>query len=121
MSFFNFLSHNISLLLYLLQIISFRLNLKGNREVYASGFCLDNECWRLYEQKVHNVLTQGLGDRVKSVRVTWRNTPSECIIEDVWDKALNCIFLSKMFFMYLYFVPILVHDYRACQHLILSH
>uniref|UniRef100_A0A6P4ACI0 nucleolar protein 6 isoform X1 n=1 Tax=Ziziphus jujuba TaxID=326968 RepID=A0A6P4ACI0_ZIZJJ len=59
-----------------------RLNLKGNREVYASGFCLDNECWRLYEQKVHNVLTQGLGDRVKSVRVTWRNTPSECIIED---------------------------------------
>ncbi|KAK9284676.1 hypothetical protein L1049_023852 [Liquidambar formosana] len=33
-----------------------RLNLKGKNEVYASGFCLDDECWRLYEQKVHSFL-----------------------------------------------------------------
>ncbi|KAF3441314.1 hypothetical protein FNV43_RR15227 [Rhamnella rubrinervis] len=59
-----------------------RLNLKGNKEVYASGICLDNECWRLYEHKVHNVLTQGMGNRVKSVRVIWRNMPSECNIEN---------------------------------------
>lgn len=59
-----------------------RLNFKGNSEVYASGFCLDDECWRLYEQKVHNVLTEGLNDRVKLVRVIWRNTPSECFIEN---------------------------------------
>ncbi|KAF3453951.1 hypothetical protein FNV43_RR04393 [Rhamnella rubrinervis] len=26
-----------------------RLNLKGNKEIYDSGLCLDNECWRLYE------------------------------------------------------------------------
>ncbi|CAB4318037.1 unnamed protein product [Prunus armeniaca] len=60
-----------------------RLNLKGNSKVYASGFCLDDECWRLYEQKVHNVLIQGLSDRVKTVRVTWRNMLSECSIKDV--------------------------------------
>ncbi|KAF3447128.1 hypothetical protein FNV43_RR12308 [Rhamnella rubrinervis] len=59
-----------------------RLNLKGNKEIYESGFCLDNECWRLYEQKVHNVLTQGMRDRVKSVRVIWRNMPSESTIEN---------------------------------------
>ncbi|KAE8695363.1 ADP-ribosylation factor family protein [Hibiscus syriacus] len=28
----------------------FRLNLKGNRDVYSLGFCLDDECWRVYEQ-----------------------------------------------------------------------
>ncbi|ONH96837.1 hypothetical protein PRUPE_7G155300 [Prunus persica] len=59
-----------------------RLNLKGNSKVYASGFFLDDECWRLYEQKVHNVLIQGLSDRVKTVRVTWRNMLSECSIKD---------------------------------------
>ncbi|KAL5754642.1 hypothetical protein ACOSP7_022862 [Xanthoceras sorbifolium] len=60
----------------------FRLNLRGHTEVHSSGFCLDDECWRLYEQKVHSMLYQGLGDRVKFIRVTWRNTPSQCSIED---------------------------------------
>ncbi|XP_059623649.1 uncharacterized protein LOC132266698 [Cornus florida] len=59
-----------------------RLNLKGNSEVYALGFCLDDECWRLYEQKVHFLMHQGLGDRAKFVRVTWSNTISDCNIED---------------------------------------
>ncbi|CAN1814116.1 Nucleolar protein 6, partial [Linum perenne] len=58
-----------------------RLNLKGNSEVSSSGFCLDDECWRLYEQKVHNILSQGLGDRAKSVRVIWRNISSGCRLE----------------------------------------
>ncbi|PON74894.1 Nrap protein [Parasponia andersonii] len=63
-----------------------RLNLKGRSEVFSSGFCLDDECWRVYEEKVHNVLTEGLSDRVKLVRVIWRNTPSECIIENGLSK-----------------------------------
>ncbi|KAF3450266.1 hypothetical protein FNV43_RR06346 [Rhamnella rubrinervis] len=41
-----------------------------------------DHCVRLYEQKVHNVLTQGMRDRVKSVRVIWRNMPSENSICD---------------------------------------
>ena len=64
-------------------VVLFRLNLKGRSEVFSSGFCLDDECWRVYEQKVHNVLTEGLSDRVKLIRVIWRNTPSESIIENV--------------------------------------
>ncbi|KAK9948609.1 hypothetical protein M0R45_004177 [Rubus argutus] len=59
-----------------------RLNLKGKSSVYASGFCLDDECWRLYEQKVHNVLSQGLSDRVKTVRVTWKSMLSESILQN---------------------------------------
>ncbi|KAK4741434.1 hypothetical protein SAY87_025022 [Trapa incisa] len=51
-----------------------RLNLKEHKEVYAAGVCLDKECWRLYEEKVHEVLCQGLGNRAKLIRVTWRNT-----------------------------------------------
>ncbi|MED6145906.1 hypothetical protein PIB30_029504 [Stylosanthes scabra] len=51
-----------------------RLNLKGKKEVYASGFCLDDECWRLYEEKVHGILAKALNDRAKSIQVTWRNT-----------------------------------------------
>ncbi|KAI3726492.1 hypothetical protein L1987_66289 [Smallanthus sonchifolius] len=59
-----------------------RLNLKGKTEVSAQGFCLDNECWRLYENKVHSLLTEGLGDRVKVVRMTWQNAKSTCSIND---------------------------------------
>ncbi|KAM7520198.1 hypothetical protein LguiB_019160 [Lonicera macranthoides] len=61
---------------------SIRLNLKGHAEVHGSGFCLDNECWRLYEYKVHSLMQEGLGDRVKFVRVIWRNTASQGTIED---------------------------------------
>uniref|UniRef100_A0A5B7C9D5 Putative nucleolar protein 6 isoform X2 n=1 Tax=Davidia involucrata TaxID=16924 RepID=A0A5B7C9D5_DAVIN len=74
-----------------------RLNLKGNSEVYALGFCLDDECWRLYEQKVHFLMHQGLGDRAKFIRVTWRNTTSECNIEDglsMFDRAPLLIGIS---------------------------
>ncbi|XP_059457350.1 uncharacterized protein LOC132187164 [Corylus avellana] len=59
-----------------------RLNLKGKNEVHTSGFCLDDECWRLYEQKVHGVLNQGLSNRAKLIRVTWRNTLSGGSIEN---------------------------------------
>lgn len=59
-----------------------RLDLKGKSEVHASGFCLDDECWRLYEQKVQGLLNQGLNNRAKLIRVTWRNTLSECSIEN---------------------------------------
>uniref|UniRef100_A0A1J3J6H3 Nucleolar protein 6 n=1 Tax=Noccaea caerulescens TaxID=107243 RepID=A0A1J3J6H3_NOCCA len=51
-----------------------RLNLKGKTAASMSGFCLDKECWRTYEQKVHSLLQQGLGDRAKAIRVVWRNT-----------------------------------------------
>ncbi|KAJ6378798.1 hypothetical protein OIU78_028927 [Salix suchowensis] len=59
-----------------------RLNLKGNSEFYSSGYCLDEECWRLYEKKVHSLLSQGLNDRAKSIRVIWRNIPSCCSLEN---------------------------------------
>lgn len=59
-----------------------RLNLKGNPKVCESGFFLDDECWRLYEQKVHHLLDQGLSDRTKSIRVTWRNIPSKCNVKE---------------------------------------
>lgn len=68
-------------------IFPFRLNLRGHTEVHALGFCLDDECWRLYEQKVHSLLNQGLVDRAKSIRVTWRNTPLEWNIENVWNQV----------------------------------
>ena len=91
--------HIVFVAVIFLNFFSFRLDLKGNKEVYESGFCLDNECWRLYEHKVHNVLTQGMRDRVKSVRVIWRNMPSECTIENVWE-ALYCIILYEIFVAY---------------------
>ncbi|XP_022856582.1 nucleolar protein 6 [Olea europaea var. sylvestris] len=59
-----------------------RLNLKGSREVYSCGFCLDEECWRTYEQKVLSLIDQALRGRTKLVRVIWRNATSECNIED---------------------------------------
>ncbi|KAI8019409.1 Nucleolar protein 6 [Camellia lanceoleosa] len=59
-----------------------RLNLKGKSEVYALGFCLDDECWRLYEQKVHSLMHEGLNDRAKFIRVMWRNTASGYNLED---------------------------------------
>lgn len=59
-----------------------RLNLKGNHDIHVSGFCLDKECWRSYEQKVFNVMDQALTGRTKLIRVIWRNTASECNFED---------------------------------------
>ncbi|KAI3844542.1 hypothetical protein MKX03_003301 [Papaver bracteatum] len=59
-----------------------RIKADESKEVYASGFCLDEECWRTYEEKVHSLLEQALGDRAKSVRVTWRSSPSQWKIEE---------------------------------------
>ncbi|XP_010533807.1 PREDICTED: nucleolar protein 6 [Tarenaya hassleriana] len=59
-----------------------RLNLKGKTTVYTSGFCLDKECWRMYEQKVHSLLHQGLSDRAKLIRVVWKNTHLDWHIEN---------------------------------------
>ncbi|CAK9152397.1 unnamed protein product [Ilex paraguariensis] len=59
-----------------------RLNLKGNGEVSASGFCLDDECWRSYEQKVLSLMHRGLTKRAKFVRVIWRNTTLDCNFEN---------------------------------------
>ncbi|KMT09405.1 hypothetical protein BVRB_6g128810 isoform B [Beta vulgaris subsp. vulgaris] len=59
-----------------------RLKLKGNSGVCASGFCMDDECWRLYEEKVHSLLCQGLNDRAKFIRVIWRNWSSNCRVEN---------------------------------------
>ncbi|GAA0178293.1 RNA metabolism protein [Lithospermum erythrorhizon] len=59
-----------------------RLNLKGNSEVTGSGFCLDDECWRSYEQKVLSLMDQAFTGRAKFVRVLWRNASSSCSLED---------------------------------------
>lgn len=66
-----------------------RLNLKGNSEVYSLGICLDEECWRVYEQDVHSLLNQGLTDRAKFIRVIWRNTYSDFNVENVQNLLLT--------------------------------
>ncbi|KAF9612335.1 hypothetical protein IFM89_038938 [Coptis chinensis] len=65
------------------------LNMRGGNMVYASGYCLDNECWRTYEEKVHSLLEQGLTDRAKFIRITWRNSSSEWKIEEGFSKFGN--------------------------------
>lgn len=59
-----------------------RLNLKGNNEVTSSGFCLDNECWRSYEQKILSLMDQAFTGRAKFVRVLWRNASSAFSLEN---------------------------------------
>ncbi|CAJ2646395.1 unnamed protein product [Trifolium pratense] len=59
-----------------------RINFKGNKELYASGFCSDDECWRLYEEKIHAILAKGLNDRAKSIRVIWRNAECQWSVND---------------------------------------
>ncbi|KAJ0961338.1 hypothetical protein J5N97_000600 [Dioscorea zingiberensis] len=59
-----------------------RVNLKECSTIYMPGFCLDDECWRTCEDKLHLILKQGLNDRVKLIRVTWRNAPLEWNIKD---------------------------------------
>lgn len=70
--------------LYFSHIGHFRLNLKGNNDFRDSGFCLNDECWRSYEQKVLGVIDQALKGRTKLIRVVWRNIPSDCNFENVW-------------------------------------
>ncbi|KAL0378137.1 UNVERIFIED_CONTAM: Nucleolar protein 6 [Sesamum radiatum] len=53
-----------------------RLNLKDNHDFHVSGFCLDDECWRSYEQRVLCVIDQALRGRTKLIRAIWRNAPS---------------------------------------------
>ncbi|KAG4973352.1 hypothetical protein AAZX31_11G066800 [Glycine max] len=67
-----------------------RINLKGKKEVFASGFCLDDECWRSYEDKIHGILSKGLNDRAQFIQVTWRNTHCQWSVDDglsVLDKV----------------------------------
>ncbi|XP_010430490.1 PREDICTED: nucleolar protein 6 [Camelina sativa] len=59
-----------------------RLQLKGKTALPMSEFCLDKECWRIYEQKVHSLLLEGLGDRAKSIRVVWRNVNQDWRVEN---------------------------------------
>lgn len=72
------------LLAFCLTYWPFRLNLKDNHDFHASGFCLDDECWRSYEQRVLCVIDQALRGRTKLVRVIWRNASSGCNFENVW-------------------------------------
>ncbi|XP_047334495.1 nucleolar protein 6 [Impatiens glandulifera] len=53
-----------------------RLNLKGASKEYKTGFCLDDECWRLVEQEVLALMHEAFDDRAKFIRVLWRNTIS---------------------------------------------
>lgn len=97
----------------------FRLNLKGNLQVYATGFALDNECWRTFEHKVHSLMQEALGERAKLVRVIWRNTSSECNFEDVREQAVKPN-LSVYSFVFIYTGLIFFH-YRVYQCLIEKH
>ncbi|XP_020099122.1 nucleolar protein 6 isoform X1 [Ananas comosus] len=66
-----------------------RINLEGNSKVFASDFCLDDECWRVCEKDVHSLLQQGLTDRAKLIRAIWRNMPSEWRIDDGFSNFGN--------------------------------
>ncbi|KAK7252913.1 hypothetical protein RIF29_37189 [Crotalaria pallida] len=59
-----------------------RINLKGKKEIYSSVFCLDDECWRSFEEKIHGILAKGLNDRVKFIRVKWGNTQCQWSVDD---------------------------------------
>ncbi|KAK9164157.1 hypothetical protein Syun_005059 [Stephania yunnanensis] len=63
-----------------------RVNLNGNSEIYASGFCSDREFWRTYEEKVHTLIEQGLNDRAKLIRVIWRNNSTKLNVEEGLSK-----------------------------------
>ncbi|KAL5704638.1 hypothetical protein ACHQM5_023031 [Ranunculus cassubicifolius] len=63
-----------------------RLNLSSDKKVHASGFCLDDECWKSYEKKVHLLLEQALTDRAKFIRVIWRSSPAQWSIEEGFSK-----------------------------------
>ncbi|RDX99089.1 Nucleolar protein 6, partial [Mucuna pruriens] len=70
-----------------------RVNLKGKKDVFASGFCLDDECWRSYEEKVHGILSKGLNDRANFIQVTWRNTQCQWSV----DKGLSVLDKEPLF------------------------
>lgn len=57
--------------------------MKENSRVLGLGFCMDEERWRVCERDIHLLLSQGLTDRSKLVRVVWRNSPSNWNIHDV--------------------------------------
>lgn len=59
-----------------------RINLKSNPKICSEDFCMDNECWRIYEKNIQSLLQRGLSDRAKLVRVVWRSTPLDWNIED---------------------------------------
>lgn len=92
--------------------------MKGNEEISASGFCLDNECWRLYEQRIQKVLSQGLSDRVKIVRVTWRNVPFGYSVENVSNKILSLFLLryAAIIFSPVQLIMFWFCDIRVCHH-----
>ncbi|KAG9448910.1 hypothetical protein H6P81_008875 [Aristolochia fimbriata] len=66
-----------------------RVNLKGNTKLLESSYCLDDERWRVYEEKVHSLLLEGLTDRAKLVRVAWNNRPSKWNIVDGFSEFDN--------------------------------
>ncbi|XP_051127399.1 uncharacterized protein LOC127248890 [Andrographis paniculata] len=59
-----------------------RLNLKDNRDFHASGFFLDDECWRTFERKVESIITQALSGRTQLIRVIWGNSSTEYNVEN---------------------------------------
>ncbi|XP_078173344.1 nucleolar protein isoform X1 [Carex rostrata] len=63
-----------------------RINMKENSRVLGLGFCMDEERWRVCERDIHLLLSQGLTDRSKLVRVVWRNSPSNWNIHDGFMK-----------------------------------
>lgn len=74
------------------------------------GFCHDNECWRLYEDKVHAILAKGLNDRAKFIRINWRNAQLQWSVNDVRNQLsapnissilmLHCLSINFNLFHY---------------------
>ncbi|KAJ1692881.1 hypothetical protein LUZ63_009579 [Rhynchospora breviuscula] len=63
-----------------------RINMKESSRVLGLGFCMDEERWRVCERDIQLLLSQGLTDRSKLVRVVWRNSPSNWNIHDGFRK-----------------------------------
>jgi U3 small nucleolar RNA-associated protein 22 len=46
------------------------------KEAVSLAHCMDMECTRTYEQNVESLLTHGLGDRARIIRVLRRSCPT---------------------------------------------
>ncbi|KAH9309820.1 hypothetical protein KI387_037731, partial [Taxus chinensis] len=59
-----------------------RINPMENEHGESSNFCLDKEDWRVYEKEVELLLSKGLGERARLIRVIPRSMPANWNINE---------------------------------------
>lgn len=92
--------------------------MKGNPKICSEDFCMDNECWRIYEKNIQALLQRGLSDRAKLVRVVWRSTPLDWNVEDVCTMQIGVLILFH--FYHYFFLKLIVLVCRDCHILVMS-